>query len=111
MTTRTMSQPKQASVGATASGNTQLLAAVAGIKFVVVWALVVNAGASPIKVQFQSATTGITAAHECAADGGGWSQNASPMFVCQTVAGEALNVNLAAAGDVGVTIGYFEVTP
>jgi hypothetical protein len=93
-------------LNATASGNTQLVALVAGRRIRVLAALVTNNGAAVIAVKFQSATTDITATHDAAADGGGFNIPPSQGFYCQTVAGEALNFNLSGVGTVGVDIGY-----
>lgn len=90
----------------TASGDTQLVAAVAARRIRVLWAVVTNKGASVISVHLRSASTPITATHDLAADGGGYSIAPAQGFYCQTVAGEPLNVNLSAAGDVGIDVGY-----
>ncbi len=98
---------KTAKVNATALGDTQLVAAVTGRRITVLAAVITNNGASVNAVKLRSGTTeDITAPHDLAADGGGYAVNAWPLYYCQTNAGEALNVNLAAAGDVGVDIVY-----
>jgi len=88
------------------SGNTELVAAVTGKRIKVVWVLMTNAGASNVSVKFQSATTDITLVHELASEGGGWSMNFLPGFYCQTVVGQALNVNLSGNVQVDVEVGY-----
>ncbi len=95
-----------ADLDATASGNTQLVAAVTGKKIVVVSYLVTNEGSATIKVNFQSATTELTGSHMLATDGGGHARNESSRGYYETVAGEALNFNLSATGTVAVTIEY-----
>lgn len=100
---------KPAFLNATASGNTQLVAAVAGRRIRVVGILVTNEGAATIAFKLQSASTDITATHDLAADGGGFTLNALPAFYCQTAVGEALNANLSGVGTVGVDVRYVEV--
>lgn len=100
---------KTASVAATDAGNTQAVAAVTGKRIRVLSVLVTNAGAAANKVKFQSSTTDITGTHEIAADGGGFMAAPPRGYFCQTVAGEALNINLGDGGDVAATIGYVEV--
>lgn len=97
---------QQAIVAATTSGNTQVVAAVAGRTIRVLWVLVTNAGSAANRVRFQSATTSITAQHDTAPNGGGWFCNTMPAFFCETVAGEALNINLEANGTIDGTVGY-----
>ena len=99
---------KQAFANATASGNTQVVAAVSGRKIRVLWVLVGNSGTAVVDVNFQSSTSAITATQPLAVDGG-FMANCQPSWFCETVAGEALNVNLSAAGAVAVTLGYIEV--
>lgn len=96
----------QATVAATTSGNTQVVAAVAGRTIRVLWVLVTNAGSAANRVRFQSATTSITAHHDTAPDGGGWFCNTMPAFFCETTAGEALNINLEANGTIDGSVGY-----
>ena len=93
-------------LNATASGNTQLVAASAGRRIRVIWIVVTNKDASVVAFKLQSATTDITSTHDLAADGGGYAMNAHPAFYCQTAVGEALNANLGGVSSVGVDIGY-----
>ena len=99
---------KQAFVNATASGNTQVVALVSGKKIRVLWALVGNSGAAVVDVNFQSAAAAITATQPLAVDGG-FMANCQPSWFCETLIGEALNINLSAIGAVAVTLGYIEV--
>ena len=99
---------KQAFVNATAAGNTQVIAAVSGRKLRVLWALVGNSGTAVVDVNFQSSASAITATQPLAVDGG-FMSNPQPAWFCETVAGEALNVNLSAIGAVAVTLGYIEI--
>lgn len=88
---------------ATATGNTEVVAAVPGNKIVVKSVFVVTTLANSIK--FQSATNDITATYPFGANGGmvlplneeGW---------FETAAGEALNVNMSVATSTGVTVSY-----
>lgn len=100
---------KTALLNATASGNTELVAAVTGRRIRVVGLLVTNEGAAVIAFKLQSATTDITATHDLAADGGGFNIHRLPAFYCQTAVGAALNANLGATGTVGVDVTYVEV--
>ena len=101
---------KRASVNATSSGNTQIVALVANKKIRVLWVLATNRDVTVVNVKFQSNTTDISGAHQLAVSGGGFSLNAAPGYYCQTVAGQALNVNLSGNSDVLVDVGYLEVT-
>ena len=101
---------KTALLNATASGNTQLVAAVTGKRIRVINCIVTNGGGSSITVKWQSATTDITAAYLLAATGGGHSRTAAAgAWLFQTVAGEALNLNLSAAGTVPCDVTYVEI--
>lgn len=93
-------------VNATASGNTSVVSAPgSGNKIVVLDVFLVNQGSAVIAVKFQSATTDKTPTIDLAADGGGG--RAFLQFECGT--NEALNVNLGAAGTVGVQVKYITV--
>jgi hypothetical protein len=92
-------------VNATAAGNTQLVAAQAGLRIAVLAAAIVASGA--VSVNLQSGTTAITATWAFAANGGlVLPKTGMPWAV--TAAGQALNVNLSAAvvGGVGVHVVY-----
>ena len=100
---------KNAGVTATASGNTQVVAAVPGKIIRVITVVLNNADASTVKIRFQSATTNITDPQELSVEGGGFAKNEWPGFYCETAVGEALNLNLSGAGDVGGKVGYILV--
>lgn len=95
-----------AQVIATASGQTQVIAADLTNHIYVIWVRIINADGSATKVKFQSASTDITPFEELAANGGGWTTNAAPGYMFRTAINEALNINLNAAGDIGGQIGY-----
>lgn len=100
---------KTALINATSSGNTEIVAAVAGKKIRVINYLVTNDATSTIRTNFQSSTTAISATHTLAARGGGHTRQAIQGWTFETVAGEALNLNLSASGTVGGDVGYVEV--
>lgn len=97
---------QRAFANATASGNTQVVAAQAGLRvrvlsYAIVCLLAVN-------VKFQSATTDISAALPFAANGGVVvPYNVQGLF--QTASDEALNVNLSLATTVGVNVVWIAV--
>lgn len=90
-------------VNASSLGATQILAGVTGRSIRVVACAIVCTSASTVK--FQSNTTDITATFPLGANGGfvlpyndwGW---------CETLPGEALNINLGTANATGVHIDY-----
>jgi hypothetical protein len=94
---------KYAYLDATGSGNTEIVAAVTGYKIRLLSAVVVALTA--VTVHFESATTQISADNAVGATGG-WTMPESENGWCETVAGQALNVNLSAAVATGVTITY-----
>lgn len=100
--------PKFAVITASASGVTQVVAAVGGKKIrVLSWTLVCS-GAVNVKWQSAVTPTDLTGLHYFAANGG-----ASPAFDpfghFQTLTGEALNINLSGATAVGGSLQYVEV--
>lgn len=101
--------PKFKAVAASASGATTVVAAVTGKKIRVLGFYLVGNGA--VNTNFQSHTTTSTAAglNYIAAAGGGVSVGYSPLGWFETVAGEALDINLSAAIAVGGQIIYIEV--
>ena len=100
----------QGNLNATNSGNTELVAAVAGKRIRVVSIILTNGGSATITTKCQSATTDITAAHMLASDGGGYTQTAvMGAWLFQTAAGEALNLNLSANGTVACDVVYVQV--
>ena len=95
-----------AQVIATSSGATQVIAANLTNHIYVIWVRLINADGSPNKAKLQSASTDITPFEELSSDGGGWTTNAAPGYMCRTAINEALNINLNGAGDVAGQIGY-----
>ena len=100
---------KYASVNASSSGNTQLVAAPGAGQKIRIMSMVVVCGVAATSMKLQSGTTDITALFAFAANGGMvLNENRYGWF--QTAAGEALNVNLSGANAVGVSITYLLVT-
>lgn len=100
--------PKFAAISTSASGDSAVVAAVVGKQIRVLDYLLMGNGA--VNAKFRSATTDITGLHYIAsagqgANGGGF----SPIGKFQTVAGEALNINLSGAVAVGGWVVYVEV--
>ena len=99
--------PNYAFTNATASGNTQVVAAQAGLRIRVVSYGVAVIGA--VNVKFQSATTDISATFPLGAKGTlvmpfsetGW---------FQTNVGAALNINLSAATTTGCQVVWIQAT-
>lgn len=98
--------PKFAAISTSASGNTEVVAAVASKKIRVLRLTVVANAA--VNVKFQSAAADRTGLHYLAANGG-WVEGFCPVGVFETAAGEALNINLSGAVAVGGTLTYVEV--
>lgn len=100
--------PKFAKVTASSSGATQVVAAVSSKKIRVLSISIVCNGAVNVKFQSHVTPTDISGLHYFAANGGmvmpynkvGW---------FETVAGEALDINLSGAVAVGGTVTYVEV--
>jgi hypothetical protein len=85
------------------SGSNTLIAAVSGQR-IKVWGMVVIAAAANT-IKFMSASTDISGQMALAINGGfTLNQGDKPWF--ETVAGEALNINLSASTQVGVTLIY-----
>lgn len=98
--------PKFASIAATASGQTTIVAAVAGKKIRTKQYTYIVGGA--VDVKFQSASTDLTGAQEHSAKGEGAApEHEDGLF--ETVAGEALNINLSGAVNVSGSLQYEEV--
>lgn len=93
-------------LNATASGDTQVVALVAGQRIRVVWLIISNQDSAVIAVHLRSDNTAITGNIDLAADGGGFTMNTHPGYFCQTEEGEALDINLSAGGVVSITLGY-----
>jgi len=100
--------PKFEVIAASSSGDNTLVAAVA-TKQIRVLAFRVN-GSAAVNWKFQSETGGdITGLFYCAAAGQGEIGAYSPVGLFETVAGEALQLNLSAAVAVGGYLVYIEV--
>ena len=95
-------------VNATASGNTQVVAAVTGERIRVVGLIVSNRGTADVSINFQSATTAVSATWMLAANGGGIAVTTAQGWLFQTSVTEALNINLSATGTVGCSVIYSE---
>ncbi len=95
-------------VTATASGNTQVVAAQgAGVRIRVL--AVFSVANAAVSVKFQSGTTDITALFSLAANGG-FVLPYNPHGWFQTAANAALNVNLSAAVSTGVQVIWVQAT-
>lgn len=99
---------KTAAVTASASGATQIVAAVTGKRIrVLSYTYRVNGA---VNVKWQSATTDLTGLSYNGAAGEGEAPSAPPgMYLFQTAVAAALNINLSAAIAVGGHIQYIEV--
>lgn len=84
-------------------GSNTVVAGVTNLKIRVLSMLVVSAAANT--VTFRSASTDISADNALAANGG-FTLPYNPEGWFETVAGEALNVNLTAANAVAITLTY-----
>lgn len=95
---------KHVAVNPASSGSNVVIAAITGSKIKVLGAFVIAAAANTI--YFTTASTAITAQMSLAVNGGFTLpvQGQVPYF--ETVAGEALNVNLSASTAVGITLIY-----
>ena len=100
---------KTAFLNATDIGDSQIVALVTVKKIRVLGYTLSNGGASVATVHFRSGTTPICSNKDLAADGGGMVVQAHQGFLFETTVGAALNINLLAAGTVGVDITYVEV--
>jgi hypothetical protein len=100
--------PKYASISTASSGNTTAVAAVTSKKIRVLSYRFQSDG--DVSVKFRSATAGdITGAMATGAKGGGGGASFSPVGHFETVAGEALQINLSAAVQVSGHLVYVEV--
>ena len=95
-------------VNATAAGNTEVVERVVDRKIQVVAYTLNNGAASVATVHFRSGSRAISSDKDLAADGGGMVVPIAQAFWFETAVGEALNINLAAAGAVGVDVTYVE---
>mgnify|MGYP001567471915 CR=1 FL=1 len=97
-------------VNATAAGDTQVVERVEGKKIRGVAFSLNNGGGSVATIHFRSNQRPITSDKDLAADGGGMVAAFSQGGIWfETAVGEALNINLAAAGTIGVDVTYIEV--
>lgn len=100
--------PKYAKITASSSGATTIVSAVTSKKIrVLSWSLVCNAAVN-VKWQSHVTPTDLTGLHYFAANGG-ISKSFSPVGYFETVAGEALDINLSGAIAVGGSLVYVEV--
>jgi len=100
--------PKFAKIVASASGATQIVAAVTSKKLRVLSLAVVANAAVNVKFQSQVTPTDLTGLHYLAANGG-FVLPFNPIGWFETIAGERLDINLSAAVAVGGSISYVEV--
>lgn len=110
MTTRSVNDipnkpVKYAFVNASSLGSNALVAAVSGKKIRVLSLATVTTLANVVSLL--SAASGISSTMPLGANGG-FVLPFNPYGWCETVAGEALNVNLSVATATGVTISYIE---
>lgn len=96
-------------ISTAASGQGALVAAIVGRKIRVINYGIISAGA--VTVKFQSASTDLTGAMSLAANGGisatGTALGPNGFFgLFETASGEALNINLGGAVQVGGHLGY-----
>jgi hypothetical protein len=99
--------PKFAIVSESSSGDNEVVAAVALKKIrVVAWDVVVNAA---VNFKWRTAATDITGLYYMPGQGAGLARSFNPVGYFETVAGEALNLNLSGAVAVGGVITYVEV--
>ena len=98
-------------VNATDIGDTEVIERVPDKIIRTVGYALNNGGASVATVHFRSGNRRISADKDLAADGGGMVAPVALGFWFDTAVGEALNINLLAAGTVGVDVTYVEVDP
>jgi hypothetical protein len=99
--------PKFKVISCSSSGNNEIVALVA-LKKIRVLNWIVTASAA-VNFKWRTASTDISGLHYAAAAGGGAGQSFSPLGHFETVAGEALNLNLSGATAVGGVLTYVEV--
>ena len=98
--------PQRATIAATASGNTAVVAAVSGQVIRVLSGIVTSD--SSVNIKFQSNTSDISGVHYVSSRGG-FSIDYNPMGLIETAAGEARNINLSAGSvNVGGEISYVQ---
>lgn len=107
--TGTSLTPKFAKVTASSSGATTIVAAVTSKKIrVLAWDVVANAAVN-FKWQSHVTPTDLTGLYYMAGQGNGVARSFNPCGYFETVAGEALDINLSGAVAVGGSIVYVEV--
>lgn len=100
---------KRAKIVASSSGATAIVAAVTSRKIrVLSYDYQVNGA---VNVKWQSASTDLTGLYYNAAAGDGKVNGFNPLGWFETVAGEALNINLSGAVAVGGVLHYIEIGP
>lgn len=104
----TVLTPKFAKIAVSASGVTQLVAAVGGKKLRVVSLFVVAAAAVTVKFQSHTTPTDLTGAMPSGANGG-FVLPFNPLGWFESLIGEALDVNLGGAISVAGSLSYVEV--
>lgn len=95
--------PSFALISTASTGDQQVVAAVTGKKIRVLSYTIVSTSANAVK--FRSASTDKTGAMALAANGG-VSTSYSPVGHFETVAGEALNINLGSAAQISGHLTY-----
>ena len=100
--------PKFATIVASSSGVTNVVAAVGGKRIRVLRLSLVANGAVNVKFQSHVTPTDLTGLFYLAANGG-WVESFCPVGIFQTVSGEALDINLSGAVAVGGCLTYVEV--
>ena len=100
--------PKFATITASASGATQIVAAVGGKRIRVLRMSLMANGTVNVKWQSHVTPTDLTGLYYLVANTG-WVEGYCPVGVFQTVSGEALDINLSANVAVGGSLVYVEV--
>lgn len=101
--------PKFAKVAVSSSGANEIVAAVTSKKIrVLAWDVVANAAVN-FKWQSDGSPTDLTGLYYMAGQGNGVARAFNPVGYFETVAGEALDLNLSGAVAVGGSIVYIEV--
>lgn len=105
----TLLTPKFAKITASSSGATTIVAAVTSKKIrVLAWDTTVNAAVN-FKWQSHVTPTDLTGLYYTGGQGGGVARSFNPIGYFETVAGEALDINLSSAVAVGGCLTYVEV--
>jgi hypothetical protein len=99
--------PKFAVISESSSGNNEVVAAVVGKKIRVLQWIV--SGSAAVNFKWRTASTDISGLFYIASAGGGAAGSYNPVGHFETVANEALNLNLSGAVAVGGSVVYVEV--